>query len=208
MATTARRVVIPTPGGDAWVDLDAADGPRLLVIGHGAGGSVEASDLLAVRDCCLQAGVSVARVTQPYRVAGRKAPPTAAALDTAWAAVIIALGRREATRKLRFSFGGRSSGARVACRTSTQGLTPPADSVVALAFPVHPPGKPERSRLDELDSVTVPVLVVQGASDPFGLPPAAPGRMVLEVPGDHSLRRSAALVGQLVADWLTALDSP
>jgi predicted alpha/beta-hydrolase family hydrolase len=205
-AARARRVVVPTPGGDAWVDLDRVQGGRLLVIGHGAGGSVDSVDLVAVRDACLRTGISVARVTQPYRVAGRKAPPRPETLDAAWEAVVDALARRRGLADLGVTFGGRSSGARVACRTATGTSRPPPDSVVALAFPVHPPGAPEKSRIAELDAVPVPVLVVQGSSDPFGMPPQRAGRDVRVVSGDHALTRSAAQVGDIVAGWLAELD--
>ena len=197
-------LTIATPPGPARVDLDLApDATTLLVIGHGAGGSVDAPDLLAVRQACLDRGISVARVTQPYRVAGKKAPPTAATLDQAWRAVVASLGRRKATSGLSFVYAGRSSGARVACRAAADDtVAPRPTAVVALAFPVHPPGKPEKSRLDELDGPAVPVLVVQGMADPFGMPGPAAGRTVHQVAGDHSLKREAALVGQLVAEWL------
>ena len=216
----SRRLVINTPSGPAWVDLDLASGPAtppatgagtaqlMLVIGHGAGGSVDAPDLLAVRRHCLAAGISVARVTQPYRVAGKKAPPTAAALDAAWTAVVASLRRRKATSGLDVAFGGRSSGARVACRVAATGPGARPSAVVALAFPLHPPGRPDRSRLDELAGVAAPVLVVQGAQDPFGMPPQAPGRTVVVVQGDHSLKRSADEVGRQVAGFLTALPVP
>lgn len=208
-----RPLVIHTPAGDAGVHLDLAPGAsKVLVLGHGAGGSVDALDLVAVRDACLRAGISVARVTQPYRLAGKKAPPAAATLDAGWAAVIASLGRRKALAGLEFVYAGRSSGARVACRTAVDGaVSPPAAAVVALAFPVAPPGKPEKSRLDELDAVGVPVLVVQGDRDPFGMPEPRPEsenqalRLVCEVPGDHSLKRDPATVGELVAGWLSAL---
>lgn len=211
-----RRLVIATPVGDAGVDLDLAPGAcKLLMLGHGAGGSVNAPDLVAVRDACLSAGISVARVTQPYRFAGKKAPPAAATLDAGWAAVLAALGRRKALAGLDFIYAGRSSGARVACRAAVdEAVSPPAAAVVALAFPVHPPGKPEKSRLDELDAVEVPVLVVQGDRDPFGMPEPRPDdeghalRLVCEVPGDHSLKRDPAAVGKLVASWLSALPPP
>ncbi len=195
---------IATPVGEAHVELEVKAGAStLLVIGHGAGGSVDSADLLAVRDCCLLAGIGVARVTQPYRVAGRKAPPAAPILDQAWAAVIAGLGRRKAVKDLEFIYAGRSSGARVACRTAADpALAPAAKAVVAIAFPEHPPGRPDKSRLPELDGTGVPTLVVQGLSDPFGMPPPAPGRTVRQVPGDHSLKRSAGLVGELVAQWL------
>lgn len=201
------RLTIATPVGPAAVELDpATDARTLLVIGHGAGGSATAPDLLAVRDACVAAGISVARVTQPYRLAGRRTPPAAATLDTAWRAVIASLGRRKATAGLRFVYGGRSSGARVACRCSADELIKPRPiAVVALAFPVHPPGKPEKSRLSELAGVPVPVLVVQGLSDPFGMPEPAPGRTVAQLPGDHALKGQAPRVGQLVAEWISAL---
>ncbi len=198
------RLTIETATGPAWVDLDQASGAdTLLVIGHGAGGTVESADLVSIRDACVGVGISVARVTQPYRVAGKKAPPTAAALDAAWAAVINSLGRRKATKQLRFVYAGRSSGARVACRTSADpNLQPAASAVVAIAFPVHPPGKPEKSRLGELDAVPAPVLVVQGRSDAFGQPPERSGRTLVSVDGDHSLKKSAPEVGPIVAGWL------
>jgi predicted alpha/beta-hydrolase family hydrolase len=198
------RIIIATPIGDAWVDLDtAATAKRLLVIGHGAGGSVDSPDLVAVRDGCLAQGISVARVTQPYRVAGKKAPPTAAHLDTAWHAIIAALGRRKALANLDFVYAGRSSGARVACRTAADDTVIPRPiAVVALAFPVHPPGKPEKSRISELDAVPVPVLVVQGDRDPFGMPGRKRGRTLVTVTGDHSLKKEAAVVGETVARWL------
>jgi predicted alpha/beta-hydrolase family hydrolase len=203
-----QRHVLDTPVGQAWIDLDDP-GRRarntVLVIGHGAGGSVDSPDIVAIRDACVASGIIVARVTQPYRVAGRSAPPAAVRLDAAWSAVIAELGRRRRLRAREFVFAGRSSGARVACRTASDpNVVPTAARVVTVAFPVHPPGKPEKSRLVELDSVRVPVLVVQGSSDPFGMPPPAPGRTVCEVPGDHSLKASATEVGALVARWLSA----
>ena len=201
------RLTIATPVGPAVVKLDPApEATRLLVIGHGAGGSIEAPDLLAVRKACLAAGISVARVIQPYRVAGKKATPPIHVLDQAWRAVIASLGRRKATAGLDFVYGGRSSGARVACRSAAdEAIRPPAVAVVALAFPLHPPGRPEKSRLPELAGVPVPVLVVQGVSDPYGMPESAPGRRVEQVPGDHGLRRDTARIGDLVAGWINAL---
>lgn len=201
------RVRIATPAGPALVELELApNGRRLLMLGHGAGGTVDAPDLLAVRDACLAAGISVARVTQPYRVAGRKAPPAAASLDLAWRAVLVSLGRRKALAGVEFVYAGRSSGARVACRAAAdETVRPRPIAVVALAFPVHPPGKPEKSRLIELDSVPVAVLVVQGRADPFGMPGPAAGRRVHQVAGDHSLRQHPGEVGDLVAGWLSSL---
>ncbi|MBV9592925.1 MAG: alpha/beta hydrolase, partial [Actinobacteria bacterium] len=166
------RLTVSTPGGDAWVDLDRPRGrpSALLVIGHGAGGNVETPDLVAVRGAVLATGVAVARVTQPYRVLGRSAPPPPARLDEAWLSIVAALRRRRGLVGVSFVNAGRSSGARVACRTA--GVLG-AVGVVALAFPVHPPGRPEKNRLDELDQPQVPVLVVQGDRDAFGQPPPA-----------------------------------
>jgi predicted alpha/beta-hydrolase family hydrolase len=202
------RLTIDTPVGPAVVELDAvADARRLLVLGHGAGGSIEAADLMAVRKACLARGISVARVMQPYRVAGKKGVPPTGTLDQAWRAVIASLGRRKATAGLEFVYGGRSSGARVACRSSAdETTTPRAVAVVALAFPLHPPGRPDKSRRPELAGAPVPVLVVQGVNDPWGMPEPAPGRLVEQVPGDHGLRRNTAAIGKLVAEWIDCLD--
>jgi uncharacterized protein len=164
-----------------------------LVLGHGAGGGVESPDLVGARDAASAAGLSVALVEQPYRVAGRRSPAPAHQLDAAWVAVVPQL-----FEGLPLIVGGRSLGARVACRTAAEVA---AVAVVCLAFPVHPPGKPEKSRLAELDAVEVPVLVVQGESDPFGLPPPAPSRTVVTIPGTHSLRSSAS-VEAIVSEWL------
>lgn len=173
-----------------------------LVLGHGAGGGVASSDLAAAGRAAHSVGFTVALVEQPYRVAGRRTQPPAAQLDASWLAVICALRRGELA-ELPLVVGGRSAGARVACRTAADAR---AAAVVCLAFPLHPPGRgddPGKSRLPELAAVRVPVLVVQGASDPFGMPPEAPGRTVVEVPGGHTLR-SAALIESAVADWLAA----
>jgi len=198
------RLVMSTEQGSAWVDLEQApDADRLLVIGHGAGGSVSAPDIEAVTRRCVQAGISVARVTQPYRVAGKKAPPRPPVLDAAWASIISQLARRKDLKDVSFAFAGRSSGARVACRCAADvDVVPRPFAVVALAFPVHPPGKPESSRIAELDGVGVPTLVVQGESDPFGMPPPRRGRSIVVVAGDHGLKKSAPEVGEAVARWL------
>jgi predicted alpha/beta-hydrolase family hydrolase len=166
------------------------------MLGHGAGGGVSAPDLMQVTRAALTAGVSVALVEQPYRVAGRRSPAPAKQLDAAWLAVVEEL--REPG--LRLITGGRSSGARVACRTAAESG---AAGVICLAFPVHPPGKPEKSRLDELDAVHVPVLVIQGESDPFGMPPPGPkNRTVVRVKGDHGLKADLEAVASAVLDWL------
>ena len=186
---------IETPHGPARAHVRPADDPRaLLVLGHGAGGGVQARDLVAAAGAALAESFSVVLVEQPYRVAGRKSPAPAAQLDAAWTAVIEHLAPTGV-----LITGGRSSGARVACRTAA---ATGAAGVLCLAFPVHPPGRPEKSRLDELDGVSVPVLVVQGTSDPFGMPPAAPERTLVTVPGNHSLTGDLPTLTTAVRDWL------
>jgi uncharacterized protein len=185
---------VDTPHGPARVHLHGVDdAAALLVLGHGAGGGVQAPDLLAATQAANEAGVSVALVEQPYRVAGRRSPAPAHQLDAAWIAVVEHLGD-----EVPVITGGRSAGARVACRTADR---LGARAVLCLAFPVHPPGKPEKTRLDELDAVKVPALVVQGESDPFGMPPPARRRKVIAIAGNHSLR-SAPAVRAAVTAWL------
>ncbi len=171
----------------------------MLVLGHGAGGGIGARDLVAAARAARSVGVSVALVEQPYRVVGRRSPAPARQLDSAWAAVVEHLGATTlATRPL--VVGGRSSGARVACRTAEE---VGAVGVLCLAFPLRPPGRDDAAgRLPELESVPVPVLVVQGARDPFGIPPAGAGRTVVEVAGDHSLRSDLGSIEAAVSDWL------
>jgi len=194
---------IDTPHGPARVHLETVERPvAALVLGHGAGGGVNAPDLVAASEAARSRGVSVALVEQPYRVAGRRSPAPARQLDAAWLAVARHLREQEFSG-LRLISGGRSAGARVACRTAADAG---ADAVVCLAFPVHPPGKgddPTKSRLPELDSVQLPTLVVQGQSDPFGMPPDGPNRTVIRVPGNHSLRNRAA-VFDAVSNWLAS----
>jgi predicted alpha/beta-hydrolase family hydrolase len=170
------------------------------VLGHGAGGGIESPDLVAATAAARSAGLIVALVEQPYRVAGRRSPAPAAQLDVSWTSVVSQL-RDGPLAGLPLVTGGRSSGARVACRTAKEAG---AAAVLCLAFPVHPPGRPEKTRLPELDAVTVPVLVVQGENDPFGMPPPAPNRTVVPVPGTHALRSKGA-VAAAVTDWLAAL---
>jgi predicted alpha/beta-hydrolase family hydrolase len=190
---------IATPHGPARVLLqEAADARGALVLGHGAGGGVSAPDLMVVTRAAQETGYSVALVEQPYRVAGRKSQPPAHQLDTAWNAVLERL-RTEELADLSLITGGRSAGARVACRTVD---ATGAAGVLCLAFPVHPPGKPEKTRTEELDAVSVPVLVVQGESDPFGMPQAGPNRTVVTVPGDHSLKAALDQVEAAVGKWL------
>jgi predicted alpha/beta-hydrolase family hydrolase len=151
-----------------------------------------------VAEVARQAGFSVALVEQPYRVAGRKAPPRPDQLDAAWEAVIAALRDRSAVMGP-LVVGGRSLGARVACRTAAAVR---ASAVLCLAFPVHPPGKPDKNRMAELDAVRLPVLVVQGASDPFGMPAGGPGREVVTVAGNHGLKADIPAVSEAVRAWL------
>lgn len=195
------RVDIPTPSGVAWADIDRPRGKpvALLAIGHGAGGGVDAPDLFAVRDAALATQFAVARITQPYRVAGRRAPAPAARLDEAWLAAVAAVRRRRGLRAVPLVALGRSSGARVACRTAAAAG---AAAVVALAFPVHPPGNPHKSRLDELALPSVPVLVVQGDRDPFGMPGYGSADVVVIAGADHSLRTDPAAVARAVLDFV------
>lgn len=197
-------VAIETPHGRANAHIRPASEPRAaLLLGHGAGGGIAARDLGAATEAALAAGVSVALVEQPYRVAGRKSPAPAHQLDVAWLAVVERLRAKE-FRDLPIVTGGRSSGARVACRTAE---TAGAVGVLCLAFPLSPPRRtgPRQSRLDELAAVRVPMLIVQGARDPFGIPPATKRRKVVEVQGDHSLRTDLAAVNAAVAAWLKRL---
>ena len=198
-------VEIETPHGRARVHLHTVGSARAaLVLGHGAGGGVEAPDLVAASDAARGEHVTVALVEQPYRVAGRRSPAPARQLDTAWTAVVEAL-RGEVLHELPLVVGGRSLGARVACRTA-EALD--AVAVLCLAFPLEPParaGKPRQSRLVELDAVKVPTLVVQGERDPFGIPPPGPTREVVTVPGDHGLKTDLAGVASAVRRWLSTL---
>ena len=189
-------IELETPHGPARAHVNEAEEPvAVLVLGHGAGGGVGAPDLKAATEAALAVNVTTILVEQPYRVAGRKSAAPAAQLDTAFKAVIEQLP----IGGLPLYVGGRSSGARVACRTSG---AVGAAGVLCLAFPLHPPGRPEKTRLPELEQVTVPVLIVQGESDPFGIPPPGPGRKVVLVPGTHSLKTGLDRVGAEIGAWL------
>jgi hypothetical protein len=197
---------VDTPHGPARVHLRRATEARgWLALGHGAGGGVGAPDLTTAADAALEIGVSVVLVEQPYRVAGRRSSAPAHHLDAAWVAVVERL-RGNVTGDLPLVTGGRSAGARVACRTAE---TTGAAAVLCLAFPLVPPqragGKPAASRLPELDAVSVPTLVVQGERDRFGMPPGSSSRTVVSVSGDHSLRSDLPAVAAAVRDWLDRL---
>ena len=196
-------MLVDTPRGPARVHLEHPPSePRgLLVLGHGAGGGVDAPDLQAVRTAVLDIGLAVARVEQPYRVAGKRAPAPATHLDEAWQGVIAEVRGRDPWKELPLFTGGRSSGARVACRTAT---SVGASGVVALAFPLHPPGRPERSRAGELVATGVPAVVVNGDRDPFGVPePEADDITVHVLTGEnHALDRDPAGAARLVSTWL------
>lgn len=188
---------IETPRGPARVRITEPSGKLTsrLVLGHGAGGGVDAPDLAAVHDAAVAAGVEVVLVTQPYRVAGRRAPAPANQLDEAWTAVIRHLGVREVP----LIVGGRSSGARVACRTAADLF---ASGVLALAFPLHPPGKPERSRAGELPGA-VPTLVLNGDRDAFGVPePAGPVEVIVRPGATHDLRKDVRGTADLAVAWM------
>jgi hypothetical protein len=194
-------IEIETPHGPARAHVTKVRGATgAVVLGHGAGGGVGARDLKAAADAARDQGFSVALVEQPYRVAGRRSPAPAHQLDAAWTAVVAEL-KAGALRRLPLVTGGRSSGARVACRTAA---ATGAIGVLCLAFPLHPPGRPEKTRLDELDGVTVPVLVIQGESDPFGMPPGGANRAVVKVRGNHSLSGDIVALRTAVGEWLAA----
>ncbi|MGY1652427.1 alpha/beta hydrolase family protein [Geodermatophilus sp. SYSU D01119] len=201
--------LVDTPLGPAAV---RADGPApargTLVLGHGAGGAADGPDLLAVAAAAAGAGWRVLRVDQPWRVAGKRIAPAPPRLDLAWTAVLGAL-RAGGALTGPLVFGGRSAGARVACRTAA---ALGADAVLALAFPLHPPGRPERSRADELRSAGVPLAVVQGETDAFGRPAevgaaleGVPASSVHAVPGDHSLGKDPDAVAAAALAWLEQL---
>jgi uncharacterized protein len=193
---------VETPSGLARVHLHVAEDARgALVLGHGAGGGVDAPDLAAATEVALEERFSVALVEQPYLVAGRRAPAPAARLDEAWTAVVERLREGE-LRGLPLVVGGRSAGARVACRTAAD---VGAVAVLCLAFPVHAPGRPEKTRESELDAVELPVLVVQGERDPFGMPAAGPNRRVVTVPGNHSLKADLDAVRAALRGWLAEI---
>lgn len=210
-AAPAPTVEIPTRHGPAVAHVHTAQSPvGSLVLTHGAGGGVGAPDLVAVAAAASAAGWSVVLVEQPYRAAGKRVPPRPAAMDAAWcdvvaglrAARVAGLGAPDGAG-LPLVTGGRSAGARLACRTALETVVV---GVVALAFPTQPPGRPDRpSRLPELDATGVPVLVVQGVTDPYGVPPPGTQRSVVVVPGDHGLKKDVTAVADAVTGWLAEL---
>jgi uncharacterized protein len=206
ISAPAEIIEIETPHGLARAHLHRCETPRAAIaLGHGAGGGIASRDLVTACGAALAAGLDVALVEQPYRVAGRRSPAPARQLDAAWLAVVERLTSAE-MEGLPLITGGRSAGARVACRTAQD---TGSAAVLCLAFPLMPPrrsragdGAERPSRLGELEAVRVPMLIVQGESDPFGIPPASPRRTVVTVRGNHSLRSELDKVGAAIAQWL------
>ncbi len=196
------RMQISTGAGPARAEIDRpTTAAFLLLMTHGAGGGVDTRDLLAVRDAAVGLGGVVARILQPYRVRGARAPGAPGPQDAAWLEIVAAVSADYPDLPL--VQGGRSNGARVACRTA---VAAGARAVVALAFPLHPPGRPEQSRADELRGAGVRVLVVNGERDPFGIPAHEDAERVVVLPGEtHALTRNPAAVGAAVGSWLAEL---
>ncbi|MDQ6659046.1 MAG: alpha/beta hydrolase [Actinomycetota bacterium] len=193
---------VQTPYGPARVHLHRPAGPPtgLLMLGPGASGGVTAGDLQAATAVALRAGMAAALIEQPYRVAGRRAPAPAPQVDIAW--VVVAGQLSEEFFGLPLVTGGRSFGGRVACRTAA---ATGSAGVLCLAFPTHPPGRPEKSRQGELSGVTVPTLVVQGERDPFGIPEGSDSCQIVVVAGDHSLKKDLSAIRVAIADWLPSV---
>jgi uncharacterized protein len=193
---------ISTGQGPAEVELDEASKPAfLLIMTHGAGGGPDTKDVLAAGAAAAGLGATVARVLQPYRVRGARAPGSPDRQDAAWLEIVAEL--RSRYPRIPLVQGGRSNGARVACRTAKAAG---ARGVVALAFPLHPPGRPDSSRVGELRGAGVDVLVVNGERDPFGVPAGADASRVVVLPGEtHALSRHPAAVGEAVGEWLSEL---
>ena len=196
-------MLIDTEYGPASAELDGGqEQPRfLMVLTHGAAGGVDSADLLAARDAAVWAGGAVARVLQPYRVRGARAPGSATRQDAAWLEIIARL--RGESGGVPLVQGGRSNGARVACRTAQAAG---AKGVLALAFPLHPPAKPEQTRLAELRDAGTSVLVINGSRDPFGVPGNGDATKVVVLAGEtHALSGGAALITEEVGGWLRGL---
>ncbi|HEY6492063.1 MAG TPA: alpha/beta family hydrolase [Trebonia sp.] len=195
-----------TAAGPALVLLEQHERPTFLaVLTHGAGGTPDTADVLAVRDAARKLGAATALVTQPYRVRGARAPGSAAKQDAAWTELVEVLRRQTARDGVRPPLVqcGRSNGARVACRTAP---STGAAGVIALAFPLHPPGQPDKSRDAELRGAGSRVLVINGDRDPFGVPEPDGMTDVIVLTGEtHALSRHPAAVGDAAAAWLGAL---
>ncbi|WP_345764058.1 alpha/beta hydrolase family protein [Diaminobutyricibacter sp. McL0608] len=202
-------VDVPTSLGPGRLVVDAAEAPRaVLWLGHGAGGGIGAVDLVALAHALPTLGITVARYEQPWRVTGRRVAARPPTLDVAWRETAHAV--EELANGLPIVTGGRSAGARVACRTAADVA---AVAVVCLAFPLHPPGSPEKSRLSELLAPEVPVLVLQGERDTFGSAALLTSEVgtrsnirIVTVPGaDHGMKvaASAALNARGVAELVT-----
>ncbi|MFJ9416094.1 alpha/beta family hydrolase [Streptomyces sp. NPDC101227] len=213
MSTRANESeTVATPVGDARITWyrEVTPARAVVAVSHGAGGGIEARDLRALAAALPARGYTVALVEQPWRVAGKKLAPAPKTLDTGWTALWPALEKPG----LPVVAGGRSAGARVACRTARE---LGAHAVLALSFPLHPPGKPEKSRVDELTGAGVPTLVVQGGRDPFGRPGEfPPGTRIAEVAyGDHGFAvpktagvgeaESMAVITDAVVGWLDTM---
>ncbi|MGR4882025.1 alpha/beta family hydrolase [Streptomyces sp. LARHCF249] len=211
---STRTQSVDTPAGEARITWHTARTARLvLAVSHGAGGGIEARDLQALAAALPAHGITVALVEQPWRVAGKKVAAAPKVLDEGWHGLWPALAKPG----LPVVAGGRSAGARVACRTAA---ALGAAGVLALAFPLHPPGKPEKSRAEELLGAGRPTLVVQGGRDPFGRPeefPQGGAYTLVEIPhGDHGFavpkragvtqEAALALITGAVAEWLCALE--
>ncbi|MFJ7588968.1 alpha/beta family hydrolase [Streptomyces sp. NPDC097617] len=215
---TTRTESVDTTAGEARITWHRAATPKprlVLAVSHGAGGGIEARDLQALAAALPARGITVALVEQPWRVAGKKVAAAPKVLDEGWRGLWPAL----AAPGLPVVAGGRSAGARVACRTAAE---LGAAGVLALAFPLHPPGRPEKSRAGELTGAGRPTLVVQGGRDPFGRPEEFPEpgvrdpyELVEVAYGDHGFAvpkkadttQEAALltITDAVARWLERL---
>jgi hypothetical protein len=194
---------IKTVAGPARVTVDqpAGEPSCLLALTHGAGGTPDSADVLAVRDAGLALGAVTALVTQPYVVRGARAPGSADKQDAAWTEIIAAL--RGQYPGLPVIQGGRSNGARVVCRTAH---AVGARGVIALAFPLHPPGHPERSRAAEIPARPMPTLVLSGERDPFGIPEGGEEIRVIVLPGQtHALSKDPATIGGAAGEWIRGL---
>ncbi len=205
------ELTIATSEGDARVRVATPEVAPVgaLMLGHGAGGGVDAPDIRTAARAALAARWAVALVEQPYRVAGRRSPVPAPRLDAAWEQVAASLAADGPLHGQALVTGGRSSGARVACRTA---IRTGSIGVLCLAFPLQPPARAGAStrapnRQSELDGAGVPVLVVQGRNDRFGLPRSslARRREVVRVDGDHGLKRDHAAIAAAITRWLGGL---